>query len=627
MDNKFYITTPIYYVNDEPHIGHAYTTILADVLAGYHRILGKDVYFLTGTDEHGQKLQDAAKKNNREPLEYCNEIVMRFKNVWDKLNIQNDDFIRTTEQRHIDIVKQILQKIYDDGKIYADNYEGWYCVHEERFWTEKDLVDGNCPDCDRPVSKITEKNYFFKMSEYQDWLIDYINNNPEFIQPDFRKNEVLGFLKQPLGDLCISRPKSRLSWGIDLPFDTDYVCYVWFDALINYISAIGYNADNAKFDKWWPAVHLIGKDILTTHAVYWPCMLHAMGVPQPKTIFAHGWWLAGETKMSKSLGNVVKPLDLADIYGVDGFRYFLMREMTLGQDSTYTEESFIKRYNSDLANDLGNLLSRVVKMVGSYTNGEIPEAVILNETDAELNRTAENVLKSIGQRIENYKLNQAVESIMELVRGTNRYLETNKPWALAKEDNTERLGTVLYYSAESLRLVSILLSPIMPEKCKHIQNQLGLTASGSLKWGELKPGTKINPGEGLFPRLAKPRNDNNEAANKKADMPEGLIGFDEFGKIKLRNAVVLEAEKVEKADKLLKLQIDLGNEKRQIIAGIAEHYQPDDLVGKTIVVVVNLKPAKIRGIESNGMLLAAKKGKKLVLLTTDSELPPGGSIS
>jgi methionyl-tRNA synthetase len=627
MTDRFYVTTPIYYVNDEPHIGHAYTTILADVLAGYHRIFGNDVFFLTGTDEHGQKLQNAAVKNKREPLEYCDEMVMRFKKTWRKLHIQNDDFIRTTEQRHIEVVSEILQRIYDQGEIYSAEYEGWYCIHEERFWTEKDLVEGNCPDCGRPVSKITEKNYFFKMSKYQKWLIEYIENHPEFIQPDFRRNEVLGFLKRPLGDLCISRPKARLSWGIELPFDKHYVCYVWFDALINYISAIGYLSDDEKFQAWWPALHLIGKDILTTHAVYWPCMLKAMGIPQPRTIFAHGWWLIGETKMSKSLGNVVKPLQLANKYGVDAFRYFLMREMTLGQDSTYTEESFISRYNSDLANDLGNLLSRTLKMIQSFNDGLIP-APLDDNSDKELSSHAGEVINTTRKKIETFKLNQAVEDILELVRATNRYIEKNKPWALAKEGQKEKLGDVLYNAAETLRLVSTMLSPIMPEKCKSIQKQLGLQDDtiGDPTWGLLKPGITIIPGEGLFPRVQQPQTGAADETGK-ADLPEGVIGFEEFGKVRLQTAKVLEAEKVPKADKLLKLQIDLGSEKRQIVAGIAEYYAPEDMIGKNLVIVSNLKPAKIRGVESNGMLLAAKSGKKLVLITTDVDTPPGADIS
>ncbi len=632
MKERFYVTTPIYYVNDEPHIGHAYTTLLADVLAGFQRIFGRDVYFLTGTDEHGQKLQDAAGRNNRPPLEYCDEMVVRFKNVWKKLGIKNDDFIRTTETRHKTVVAQILRKIYDDGEIYSDNYEGWYCIHDERFWTEKDLLNGNCPDCNRPVSKITEKNYFFKMSKYQDWLIDYIDKNPEFIQPDFRRNEVLGFLRQPLGDLCISRPKSRLSWGIELPFDKDYVCYVWFDALINYISAIGYLSDDVSFNRWWPALHLIGKDILTTHAVYWPCMLKAMGLEQPRTIFAHGWWLSGETKMSKSLGNVIKPLELADKYGVDALRYFLIREMTLGQDSTYSEESFISRYNSDLANDLGNLLSRVMKMVSSYTEGRVPApAGDKTDSDRELEQRGSDLLDSVRNKIESFKLNQAAEDILELVRGTNRYVEMNRPWDLAKNNDMDRLSTVLYNAAESLRIVSGLLSPVMPEKCAAIRHQLGLPSDDhSLKitgWGELKPGTAVKPGDGLFPRIQKPKTETvAEAKESITELQEGLIGFEEFGKIKLRTAKVISAEKVEKADKLLKLRIDLGSEQRQIVAGVAQYYTPEQMIGKTLIVVTNLKPAKIRGIESNGMLLAAKSGKELVLVTTEGEITPGADI-
>lgn len=639
--NKFYVTTPIYYVNDEPHIGHAYTTILADVLAGYNRIFGREVFFLTGTDEHGQKLQDAAKKSNRQPQEYCDEMVVRFKNVWEKLGIRNDAFIRTTDARHKTIVQKILQQIYDKGEIYADDYEGWYCVHEERFWTEKDLVNGNCPDCHRPVSRIAEKNYFFKMSAYQPWLIEYIKSHPEFILPDFRRNEVLGFLKQPLGDLCISRPKSRLSWGIELPFDKDYVCYVWFDALINYISAIGYLSDDSVFGRWWPAIHLIGKDILTTHAVYWPCMLKAMGIEQPKTIFAHGWWLAGETKMSKSLGNVIKPLELADKYGVDPFRYFLIREMTLGQDATYTEEAFITRYNSDLANDLGNLLSRVIKMIASYCGGKIPEpAGDFKDNDLFKMWIGEKGKPGLEiqaeTRIDQFRLNAGLEKIMEFVRYVNGYIERNKPWELAKNGNRNELNTVLYNSSEALRKTSLYLSPIMPARCAEIQKQLGLPAPKfELEkdvWGNLKPGTKITLGEALFPRLQKTEYDSrlkSEIKGTKMEKAEGkgTISFEEFGKVQMKTARVIAAEKVEGAEKLLKMQIDLGHEKRQIVAGIAQYYTPEEMVGKTLVVVCNLKPARIRGVESYGMLLAAQSGSDLVLLSTDKDISAGAKIS
>ncbi len=627
MDNYF-VTTPIYYVNGEPHIGSAYTTILADVLSKYHLLFGEKTYFLTGTDEHGQKVEAAAKKDNLDPLTYCDRMVDKFKKAWVNLEISNNDFIRTTDPKHKTVVQKILQEIYDKGEIYSDEYEGWYCVHEERFWTEKDLVDGNCPDCHRPVSKITEKNYFFKMSKYQDWLIGYIKDNPKFILPEFRRNEVLGFLRQPLGDLCISRPKSRLTWGIELPFDSDFVCYVWFDALINYISAIGYHEDDKKFKKWWPAVHLIGKDILTTHAVYWPCMLEAMGVEQPKTIFAHGFWLAGDRKMSKSFGNVVNPLDLAEVYGVDAFRYFLIREMSLGQDANYSEESFVLRYNSDLANDLGNLLSRVMKMISSYTDGKIPSPDETVDSDTELQQKAESLTGSIKEKIETYSLNQAVEGILELVRATNRYVEQNRPWDLAKNGRTERLATVLYNAADSLRISSILLSPIMPEKCKAIRKQLGLNIEDeisleSCRWGGLKSGLKIEPGDGLFPRVQKPKAVSPE--KKKAE--DARIEYDDFAKLKLKTAKVISAEKVEGTDKLLKLQLDLGDEQRQIVAGVAQYYSPEQMVGKTLVIIANLKPAKIRGVESDGMLLAAKSGKELVLISTDTEIPPGAAIS
>ncbi len=626
---KFYITTPIYYVNDEPHIGHAYTTILADVLSRYHLLFGDDVFFLTGTDEHGQKLQEAAGKNHLTPQEFCDQMVVRFKKVWERLNISNSDFIRTSEKRHIDVVTRILQDIYDKGEIYAADYEGWYCVFDERFWTEKDIVDGKCPDCQRPVSKITEKNYFFRMSKYQDWLIKYIQDNPEFIQPDFRRNEILGFLRQPLGDLCISRPKARLAWGIELPFDKDYVCYVWFDALINYISTIGYTSEETRFKKWWPAVHLIGKDILTTHAVYWPTMLKEIGIEQPQTIFAHGWWLSGETKMSKSLGNVIKPLELADKYGVDPFRYFLIREMTLGQDSSYSEDSFVARYNSDLANDLGNLLSRVTKMVNTYTGGVIPAAGSPEESDNELIGKAREMLASFREKIETFKLNLATEDIMELVRATNRYVEQNRPWDLAKKNEIARLNTVLYNGAEALRLAAALLTPIMPAKCAEIRGQLGLAEdapeSVKLVWGALRPGTSLGTSETLFPRLKR------EAAiapvSEKGAAAEQTVSIDEFARISLRTAKVRSAERVEGANKLLKLRIDLGGEMRQIVAGIAQHYSPEEVVGKTIIVVANLEPAKIRGIDSIGMLLAAKSGNTLVLLTGDKEIPPGAKIS
>jgi methionyl-tRNA synthetase len=640
--NKFYITTPIYYINAEPHIGHAYTTVLADVFANYHRIMGQPTYFLTGTDEHGQKIAEAAAQHNRTPKEHCDYYSKLFKDAWKELNIRNNDFIRTTEDRHIRVVQKILQKIYqtvaDDGKplIYAADYEGWYCKYEERYWTQKDLVDGNCPDCGRPVQKLSEKNYFFRMSYYQDWLVKYINDNPDFIQPDFRRNEVLSFLKQPLGDLCISRPKSRLSWGIELPFDKDYVCYVWFDALINYISAIGYNPDTGEFDfhnQWWPANHLIAKDILTTHAVYWPCMLKAIGLEMPKTMYAHGYWISGGTKMSKSLGNIISPLDLKDVYGVDPFRFYMIREMTLGQDSSYSEESFIQRYNSELANDLGNLLSRLVKMIFSYCHGEIPR---IDPKNIDPSITAQVTLlnREVEDDIEKFRINSATDKIMAFVRSINRYIEQNKPWELAKNGGTEKLNEVLFNAANLLAHAAFLLKPVIPEKGREIFKQLNFHISGNTFNGKrvldifpkLEPGQQIEKGENLFPRLQKPKAKQPEPSND-SKAARQFATFDDFKKLQFKVAEVVEAEKVEGADKLLKLKINIGREERQIVAGIAKYYQPEQLIGKKIIVVVNLEPARIRGIESNGMLLAASQGQDLVLLTVDQDIDSGAKIS
>jgi len=636
MEN-FYITTPIYYVNDEPHIGHAYCTVLADTYAGYHRLLGHPTYFLTGTDEHGQKVQESAAKNNISAQEHCDIYARRFEDAWKELKIEYNNFIRTTEERHKKVVTAILQKVYEsktpDGQplIYTANYEGWYCKYEERYWTEKDLVEGNCPDCGRPVLKLSEKNYFFRMSYYQQWLIDYIKDNPRFIQPDFRRNEVLGFLRQPLGDLCISRPKSRLAWGIELPFDKEYVCYVWFDALINYISAIGYDPETGTFakDNWWPAVHMIGKDILTTHAVYWPCMLKAIGLDLPRTIFATGWWLMEGVKMSKSVGNIVKPLDLKSKYGVDPFRFYVIREMTHGQDSSFSEESFIKRYNSELANDLGNLLSRIMKMIGSYCDGKIPDVGTWFDpnTSFEFSRLKNKIKEDISE----FRLNSATDEILAFVRSINKYIEQNKPWELAKKGEVEALNKVLFNSANSLWHAAYLLKPIIPEKANEIGIQLGRSIKPDKDSGEnvidmdihLTPGTAIQKGDNLFPRLQKQKPESTLKEEPKSD----TITYDDFKKLKLRVAEVIGAEKVEGADKLLKLQIKIGNEKRQIVAGIAKIYSPEELIGKKIIVIVNLEPAKIRGIESNGMLLAASKGKEMVLVSIDKDIESGAKIS
>ena len=637
--NTFYVTTPIYYVNDKPHIGHAYTTILADVLSRYHRLLGDPTFFLTGTDEHGQKVQKAAVANGMTPQEQCDTTVTRFQELWKKLEITHDDFIRTTEERHKKIVRKILQDLYDRGEIYKAEYSGHYCTPCERFFSKKDLLDGNlCPECKRPTDEIIESNYFFRMGKYQSWLIDHIQAHPEFIQPDFRRNETLGFLRKPLEDLCISRPKKRLAWGIELPFDKDYVCYVWFDALINYITGIGFGQDAAKFAKWWPAsYHLIGKDILTTHTVYWPTMLRAMGLEQPKTIYAHGWWLIGADKMSKSSGNAVNPMEVAEKYGVDAFRYFLMSEMSLGNDASFSEEIFITRYNSNLANDLGNLLSRVVKMIAKEAGGIIPASVETAQTEfeKELRETVLSAVFEMEPAITGMKLDRGLEQIMNAIRAANRYMEQTAPWKLAKEKNTDRLNTVLYTAAEALRIISGLLYPVMPGKMCEIRKAIGLPETGieifELKtWGKLSPGIKVSDIGSLFPRIEVNKTDTAKPAKSAetvAVAAEEIITIEDFGKIKLKTAKVLEAEKVEGADKLLRLQIDVGGQKRQLVAGIAQFYKPEEVVGRTIVVVANLKPAKIRGIESCGMLLAAKDGKTLKLIAVDGgEFSSGASV-
>jgi len=644
-ESKFYITTPIYYVNDKPHIGHAYTTILADVLARYHRLIGTPTHFLTGTDEHGQKVQQAAEKRGVTSQAHVDETVVRFQELWKQLEITNDDFIRTTEPRHKEVVQKILQDLFDRDEIYRADYDGWYCVTCERFFTEKDLDDGKCPEpgCGRKVERITESNYFFRMSKYQDWLIKYIEENPKFIQPDFRRNETLGFLKKELNDLCISRPKSRLAWGIDLPFDDDFVTYVWFDALVNYISSVGYLSDEEAFKKWWPAsYHLIGKDILTTHTVYWPTMLKAMGLDMPETIFAHGWWLVGRDKMSKTAGNVVNPMEFVEKHGVDSFRYFLMAEMSLGQDASFTEDAFIRRYNAELANDLGNMLNRVTKQIATNFDGIMPECGELGEDEKHLRDVTLKAANYMVESVERMRLDLGLVELAGAVREANRYIERRQPWTLAKTEGAEakaELGTVLYTASEALRIISGMFYPTMPGKMSELREVLGCAAGDPnyatlSEWGGLKSGENIGEMRSLFPRIdrkktkdgkkAPQKNAKQSNASKKTGIAE--IEFTDFTKVALRSAVILDAEKIEDADKLLKLQVEVGQEKRQIVAGIAAHYEPETLIGKTIIIVANLKPATIRGVESNGMLLAASKGKKLRLVTVDGDLPSGAKV-
>lgn len=642
MSRKFYITTPIYYVNDVPHIGHAYTTIAADVAARYRRLAGDDVFFLTGTDEHGQKVQQAAKEQGRSAQEHVDVLHLRFKDLWKRLNISNNDFIRTTEERHTRVVREILQHLYDQGEIYQDSYEGWYCMPDERFWTEKDLVDGNCPECGRKVEKIKEYNYFFRMSRYQDWLIGHIQKNEKFILPASRRNEILGFLKKPLEDLCISRPKERLPWGIPIPFDEKYVTYVWFDALINYISIHGH-LDQIRSSGYWPAAHhLIGKDILTTHAVYWSTMLKALGISPPSNIFAHGWWTVEGKKMSKSLRNVVEPNLLIDQFGVDVIRYFLLREVPFGMDGDFSHKALIGRVNSDLANNLGNLLNRTLNMLGKYYEGRVPEPSASGDEDAGLQGKSKEVVEEVHDLYDDLAYNRILIKIWELLDASNQYINNTAPWNLAKSDEGKRrLATVLYNAAEACRVIAVLIYPFMPDTTKKMMTQLGIDTPiedqglpSVRSWGWLDPGTQTRPGDQIFPRIDDKAAEQLLASVEKkaegsaepAQENDNRISIDEFMKLDLRVARIIEAEKVKKSKKLIKLKVDLGHEQRQVVAGIAESYEPEKLVGRTVIVVANLQPAKLMGIESQGMILAGSDKNKIVLAGFDDELEPGARV-
>ncbi|MEO5955376.1 MAG: methionine--tRNA ligase [Nitrospiraceae bacterium] len=663
--NSFYITTPIYYVNDVPHIGHAYTTVAADVLARYWRLRGRDVFFLTGLDEHGQKVQQAAAKAGIDPQAHCDKLAPQFQELWKRLNISNDAFIRTTDAPHKSVVQRYLQDLFDKQLIYKADYTGWYCTFDERFWTEKDVESGLCPDCKRPVERISEHNYFFKMGQYQDQLIEHIKAHPDFIRPESRRNEVLGFLTtQKLGDLSISRPKSRLSWGIELPFDKDYVTYVWFDALVNYISGLDYLPSAPSQNRYWPAsVHLVGKDILTTHAVYWSTMLMALGLPLPETIFAHGWWTVDGEKMSKSRGNVVDPNKMIDEFGADAFRYFLFKEVPFGQDGDFSQSAMVTNINSDLANGIGNLLSRTLTMIERFAHGTIPAAgtPALPELEARITTTATDLPERIDQGYRTLAFRENLQAIWELIGLCDEYIDKAAPWKLAKNpEDQPRINTVLNTASRALRLLSVLMYPYMPHTARQLAQQLGLSFDFSkpilptaYEWAAPLAEIKICKGPGLFPRIeSKPQGVKTVsdtaippqptvatpapataaaqvaplAAAAQAPAAPAQITIDDFMKIQLKTAKVISAERVPKSEKLLKLQVSVGSEQRQIVAGIGKKYEPEALIGKMIIIVANLKPAKLMGIESQGMVLAAGDSEVRGLATILEEVDPGTKV-
>jgi methionyl-tRNA synthetase len=644
VTNKFYITTPIYYINAEPHLGHAYTTMVADAIARSRRLLGQDVFFLTGTDEHGQKVERAARAAGVDTREFADRIAGKYRSLFATLGISNDDFIRTTEARHIRASQAIWCRVRDNGDLYKATYEGWYCTVDELFVPESQLVDGRkCPTCGTEVERLSEESYFFRLSRYQDRLLDHYRSNPDFVSPEIRRNEMTAFVSAGLRDLSVSR--TSFKWGIPVPDDPAHVMYVWFDALTNYLTAVGFPDDEIRLSRYWPAdVHLMGKEIVRQHTVYWPAFLMSAGLPLPERVIGHGWWLMHEAKMSKSLGNVVRPQGYVERFGVDALRYFVMREMVLGQDANFADETFLTRYNADLANDLGNVVSRVTTMIQRYCDGRVPDRQPSSETglDADLHKTAAATIAATLDHATRFDFSAALRSTWELIAALNRYVVAREPWALARSaESRPLLETTLYNAADALRIVTALVDPAMPQSAARIRGMLGTAAETwvDLRPGTLKCGATLGSIEPLFPRMEHtvdelramsetPRPEGGAPAPA-ASAPAGgdKITIDEFMKIDLRVAKVLAAEKVPNSRKLVKMTIDVGTEQRTLVAGIAEAYEPEQLVGRTIAMVFNLKPAKLMGIESNGMVLAASPdGGKPTLVSFDQDLPPGTRV-